>query len=75
MEPIVNGLEEIYGEQVRFVRLDLDEDKQSALARKLGAFGHPVCLVVNARGQVVARFAGEVARAKLAAALDEVVKQ
>jgi hypothetical protein len=74
MEPIVDGLEEKYGELVRFVRLDFEDTAQGQLARKLGAFGHPVCLIVNAKGQVVVLFAGETARGKLEAALHEALK-
>ena len=70
----MDGLEEKYGAQVHFVRLDIDDATDGQLARKLGAFGHPICIIVNTQGQVVARFAGETARAKLIAALEEVLR-
>ncbi|MBI3732919.1 MAG: hypothetical protein HY259_05615 [Chloroflexi bacterium] len=69
MAPIVDGLEEKYAASVKFVRLEFDDPTQNKQARQLGVFGHPACVLVRADGTVAARFIGEVARAKLDAAI------
>ncbi len=73
MEPIVDGLEQQYGERVKFVRLEFDDSVQGPQARKLGVFAHPAFVLIKANGEIAMRFTGEVARAKLEAAIQELL--
>ena len=74
MAPIVDGLEDKYGERVKFMRLDFDDPEQNQQARKLGLFGHPAFALIKPNGEVMARFTGEIARAKLEAAIVELLE-
>jgi thioredoxin-like negative regulator of GroEL len=74
MTPIVDGLEDRYGERLKFVRLDLDDTVQGQEARTLGVNAHPAFMLITGNGEVVARFAGEIARTKLEAAIMQLLK-
>ena len=69
MVPIVDGLEEKYGERMKFVRLEFDEAEPGARARALGVRVHPAVVLLRANGEVAIRFAGETPRAKLESAI------
>lgn len=73
MTPIVDGLEDQYGDRVKFVRLDFDDSAQGTQARQLGVDVHPAFMLIGSNGQVQARFAGEIARAKLEAAIKQLL--
>ena len=69
MSPIVDGLEDDFGNKVKFVRLDFDDPTQGKEARVLGVNAHPAFMLIKANGDVQERFAGEIARSKLTAAI------
>ena len=73
MSPIVDGLEDDFGDQVKFVRLDFDDAVQGKEARALGVNAHPAFMLIRANGDVQVRFAGEIARTKLAAAIKQLL--
>ncbi len=73
MTPIVDGLEDEFSGQVKFVRYDLDDATQGKQAHLLGVNAHPAFMLIKANGDVKARFAGEIARAKLEAAVKQLL--
>jgi len=73
MSPIVDGLEDDFGNKVKFVRLDFDDPAQGKEARALGVNAHPAFMLIKPNGDVQERFAGEIARAKLTAAIKQLL--
>ena len=64
MEPVVNGLEQDYGDQVDFRRLDVNGAGKSAFeAYRL--LGHPSYIILNKNGEVVWSSVGEKSREDL----------
>jgi hypothetical protein len=65
MEPVVNGLEEEYREQVEFRSLNANTDgKQAFQAYALP--GHPGYVILNSGGEVLWRGFGEQSRENIA---------
>lgn len=64
MEPIVNGLEEQYGNRIAFRWLDA-ANEGSALFQQYGLRGHPSYIILDTEGQVVWRFTGQTTREML----------
>ena len=64
MRPIVNGLEEDYGDQIAFQRLNVAQEGQD-LFRRYNLRGHPAYVIVNTEGEVLWRFVGQVPRQTL----------
>jgi hypothetical protein len=68
MQPVVNRLEEDYGDQVKFVYLDAEhEGKEAFRASRLP--GHPSFLLVRPDGQEVWRSFGIVSYEDIEAAI------
>lgn len=58
MEPVVNGLEQEYGDQVDFRKLDVNGEGRSAFeAYRL--LGHPSYIILNKNNEVVWSSVGE----------------
>jgi hypothetical protein len=55
MAPIVHGLEEKYGDRVKFVYLDIDDPLNNAIKRKLSVGWPPVFYFVDGNGNVLDR--------------------
>lgn len=58
MEPIVDGLEQEFAGQIQIMRLDANDPTNSQLMEILDLRGHPAFAVIDAQGQVTARFFG-----------------
>ena len=72
MQPIVNGLQENYKEEITFVSLNaLDNDKGQALFQQLGLPGHPSMVIYTPDGEEVFRRFGIVTLDDLDNALHE----
>jgi hypothetical protein len=68
MEPVVNRLEEAYGEQVKFLALDANGDGEKAF--KAGQLpGHPSFVILRPDGSEVWRGFGLVEQTELEAAI------
>ena len=61
MTPIVDGLEETYGEAFNIVRVDIDTKEGKELAREHGFIGQPTFIFFDASGEEVRRLMGPVA--------------
>ncbi len=73
MAPIVDGLEEDYGDRVAFQRLNADEDDGRAAAQTYRVRGHPAIVVINDRGDVVWSRLGVQPRDAVASALESIL--
>lgn len=58
MQPIVNGLEETYGDRVVFRRVNADKDNGPEIVRAYNVLGHPTIMLVNEKGKELQRFVG-----------------
>ena len=58
MKPIVNGLEEEFGERVAFLRLDVNNDGRDAFS-KFKLRGHPSYVIIDSMGDVLWKSVGE----------------
>ncbi|HLF90532.1 MAG TPA: hypothetical protein VI451_16410 [Anaerolineales bacterium] len=73
MEPVVNGLEEIYQEQIEFRALDANSlDGQKAF-RAYALPGHPGFVLLNPAGEVLWKGFGEQSRESLEAQLEAAI--
>ncbi len=58
MKPIVDGLEQKYGEQIAVRRINANEGDGPAIMRDYKIPGHPVILIFDRQGQEIKRFIG-----------------
>jgi thioredoxin-related protein len=58
MTPIVNGLEETYGEDFKIVRIDIDTAEGKELAREHYFIGQPTFIFFDDAGEEVRRLMG-----------------
>jgi len=56
--PIVDGLEEQYGDRVAIKRINADVGDGPAVMKEYGILGHPVLLVFDRSGREVERLLG-----------------
>lgn len=69
MTPIVDGLEQTYGAQLVFKRVNAIEGDGPAIMRDYRIPGHPTTLIFDSEGQEVQRFIGP----QPAAAVEDVI--
>ncbi len=72
MRPVVDGLDQRYGDRVAFAGVDFYHSANAPLAERYGVTGHPTFVVVGSDGKEVARFRGFTEEADLEAALKQV---
>ena len=58
MEPIVDRLEETYGDEFNIVRINVDKPDGVELAREYGLVGQPFYLFFDSANEEVRRMAG-----------------
>lgn len=58
MQPIVNGLEDEYGSEIDFVKINIDDPSSAAAKQLYGFRSQPFFVMVNADGQVVDEWRG-----------------
>ncbi|HEX6383251.1 MAG TPA: thioredoxin family protein [Anaerolineae bacterium] len=75
MRPIVNGLEQEYGDQIDFRRHNIVTEEGQAWARQYQLRGHPAYVLVDRKGQERWRYVGVVAEETMAAALAAVLAE
>jgi protein-disulfide isomerase len=69
MRPVVDGLDERYGDRVAFAGIDFYNQENRGLAERYGALGHPTFVVVGADGAVIETFTGYTEEPDLEAAI------
>lgn len=75
MTPIVNGLEETYGEEFNIVRVDIDTKEGKKLAREQGFIGQPTFIFFDESGEEVRRLMGPVAVETFQAEIERLLKE
>lgn len=73
MRPVVNGLEEKYGQQIDFGRYNIVSEQGQAWAREYGLRGHPAYVLVDRAGRERWRYVGVVAQEAMEAELEAVL--
>ena len=58
MEPIVDGLEETYGDEFKIARINVDKPNGVKLAREYGIVGQPNYVFFDREGEEIRRMAG-----------------
>ena len=74
MMPIVNGLEEDFGDQIAFQRLNVDEPEGKMAAREYKVRGHPTMVLIDRSGEVVSRHVGVLPREFLVQAIENTLE-
>ena len=72
MEPIVDGLEAEFSEQLTVERLNAADPKNQELMLEFGVRGHPTFVIIGADGRVRQTFFGPQKAETLRAALTDV---
>ena len=62
MKPIVYGLKDEFGEQMDFVRFDIDDLDNKQARKDYGYRGQPHFFLVDSSGQIVGNWQGRVKR-------------
>jgi hypothetical protein len=65
MEPVVNGLEETYGDKLDMRWLDANSADGGAAFRYYQLFGHPSYVILNPEGLVLWNGLGELSESEL----------
>jgi hypothetical protein len=60
MAPVVHGLEQEWGERIRFVYLDIDDPRTDPFKEALGYFVQPHYFLLDGEGEIIARWLGPV---------------
>ncbi|MCG3206863.1 MAG: hypothetical protein FOGNACKC_00462 [Anaerolineae bacterium] len=71
MAPVVHGLEELYGEQINFAYLDVDDPATLEFRQTLGRRAQPEFYLLDAEGNVLQQWFGSVPPAEFQAAFAE----
>lgn len=59
MQPIVNGIEAEYNEEVEFIRINAGTADGLKTFNAYGMFGHPAYLILDERGKILWQNVGE----------------
>jgi hypothetical protein len=59
MEPVVNGLEEIYSSEIEFRRIDANSQEGKPVFQYYNLQGHPSYVLLNSAGEVLWQGLGE----------------
>ena len=73
MEPVVNGLEETYRDQIEFRALDVNSVEGEKAFRAYALPGHPGFELLNPEGEVLWKGFGEQSRESLEAQLEAAI--
>lgn len=73
MTPIVNGLEQEYGDRIVFQSLNVDEPEGRVVAQTYRVRGHPTIVIVDSKGEVVWTGVGVIPTADLMAAIENAI--
>ena len=65
MVPVVNGLEEVYSDEIEFRRIDANSTQGRPAFQYFGLQGHPSYVLLNPEGEVLWQGLGELLPEKL----------
>jgi hypothetical protein len=60
MAPVVHGLEQEWGERIRFVYLDIDDPRTDPFKDALGYFVQPHYFLLDREGEIIGQWLGPV---------------
>lgn len=72
--PVVNGLQESFGDRIEFVLLDLDDATQDGIRRELGITAQAQYVLVSADGEIVQKWFGVLDQARVSAELEALLQ-
>ena len=75
MRPVVNGLDERYGNRIDFRRYNITSEAGEAWATSYNVRGHPAMLLVDEQGQERWRYVGVISEEAVAVELTAVLTQ
>ena len=75
MDPVVNGLEETYGDKIDMHWLDANSADGRAAFRYYQLLGHPSYVILNPEGQVLWSGLGELSEASLSQQITAVLTE
>ena len=75
MEPVVDGLEEKYGDDFPIVRVDIDTSDGKRMAREYGFIGQPTFILFNSSGEEARRLMGPQFREVLEQEIERILGQ
>lgn len=75
MQPIVDGLEAEYGEQIEFRRINAITEEGLAIYDFYGLRGHPGYVLLNPGGEILWQGLGEQSEENIKTPLEEAVSQ
>jgi hypothetical protein len=75
LAPVVHGLERDWKDRIHFVYLDIDDPQTEPFKRALGYQYQPHLLLLDADGNVVEQWVGNVTADKLTAAFKSVAQE
>lgn len=75
MEPIVDGLEETYGDEFKIVRINIDKSDGVKLAREHGIIGQPSYIFFDWEGEEIRRMAGPQFTEVMAREIERILKE
>ncbi len=73
MRPVVDGLEQDYGDRIEFQRYNIASEEGETWARQYNLRGHPAFLLLDSQGQERWRYLGVIPREKIEAELKVVL--
>jgi thiol-disulfide isomerase/thioredoxin len=74
MKPIMDALEDDYGDDFKFVRVNVDTDRGKERARAHGLIGQPAYLIYDSSDEQVRRLMGAHTRATLEEAIEQAMQ-
>ncbi len=73
MRPVVTNLEEQYGGEVRFRYIEVGDAQNKPVVQQYQVSGSPTVVMLNRKGAVAARFAGQVPETDVADSIHHVL--
>jgi|GEM_PF-1152488 len=75
MKPIMDDLEDEYGDDFKFVRVNVDTNRGKDRARAHGLIGQPAYLIFNGSDEQVRRLMGAHSRSTLDRAIEQALQE
>ena len=73
MAPVVHGLEQAWGDAIRFVYLDIDDPRTEPFRRQLGYVVQPHLFLLDGEGRIAEQWLGPVSAEELESAFHSII--